>query len=87
MISVIMRKVRTLLAVRAEAVKQIAPADPFGTKENPTKGQEKEICDDVSDGGHKEETSEQEFQKATDALRIDGGATLHTSQRHLKRWA
>ena len=34
MISVIRRKVRMLLAVRAEAVKQIAPVDPFGTKEN-----------------------------------------------------
>ena len=35
MISVIRKKVRMLLAVRAEAVKQIAPANPFGTKENP----------------------------------------------------
>ena len=35
MISVIRRKVRMLLAVRAEAVKQIAPANPFRTKENP----------------------------------------------------
>ena len=35
MISMIRRKVRMLLAVRAEAVKQIASVDPFGTKENP----------------------------------------------------
>ena len=34
MISVIRRKVRMLLAVRAEAVKQIALANPFETKEN-----------------------------------------------------
>ena len=35
MTSVIRRKARMLLAVRAEAVKQIAPASPFGTKESP----------------------------------------------------
>ena len=34
MISVIRRKVRMLLAERAEAVKQTAPANPFGTKES-----------------------------------------------------
>ena len=47
---------------------------------------EKEDCDDESDGGDEEKTSEQEFQKATDAMCIDGGASLHTSHRHLKRW-
>ena len=35
MISVIRKKVRMLLTVRAEAVKQIAPGNPSGTKENP----------------------------------------------------
>ena len=35
MIREIRRKVRMLLAERAEAVKQTAPANPFGTKENP----------------------------------------------------
>lgn len=35
MISVIRRKVRMLLAERAEAVKQTAPANPLETKENP----------------------------------------------------
>ena len=41
----------------------------------------------MSDEGNEEETSQQEFQKATDALCIDGGASLHTSHRQLKRWA
>src|SRR4051812_14581255 len=33
------------------------------------------------------ETSEQEFQKATEVLCVDGGASLHTSHRQLKQWA
>ena len=33
--SVIRKKVRKLLAGRAKAVEQIAPTNPFGTKENP----------------------------------------------------
>jgi hypothetical protein len=37
--------------------------------------------------GDEEETSEQEFQKATDALCINGGASLHSSHRLLKKWA
>ena len=41
----------------------------------------------MSDEGNEEETSEHEFQKATDALCIDGGASLHTSLCELKRWA
>lgn len=32
-------------------------------------------------------TSEQEFRKATEAMCIDGGASLHSSHRQLKRWA
>ena len=51
------------------------------------KGQEKEACDDESNRGDEEETSEQEFQKATDAMCIDEGASLHTSRCRLKRWA
>ena len=51
----------------------------------PARGREKEVCNDESDGGDEEETSEQEFQKATDALCIDRGASLH-SHRQLKRW-
>ena len=63
------------------------PGKPFRNQGKPARGQEKEICDDVSDEGNEEETSEQEFQKATDAMCIDGGASLHTSHRQLKRWA
>ena len=40
----------------------------------------------MSYGGNEEETSEQEFQKATDALCFDEGASLHTSHRQLMRW-
>ena len=63
------------------------PDKPFRNQEKLARGREKEACDDESDGGNEEETSEQEFQKATNALRIDGGASLHTSHRQLKRWA
>ena len=35
MISMIRRKVRMMLAKRAEAVKKTSPANPFRTKENP----------------------------------------------------
>lgn len=41
----------------------------------------------MSDGGNEEETSEQEFHRAADALCIDGGASLHSSHRQHKRWA
>ena len=63
------------------------PGKPFRNKGKPARGQEKEVCDDESDGGDEEETSEQEFRKATDAMCIDGGASLHTSHRQLERWA
>ena len=63
------------------------PSKPFRNQGKPARGREKEACDDESDGGDEEETSEQEFQKATDALCIDGGASLHTSHCQLKRWA
>ncbi|SPT20377.1 unnamed protein product [Triticum aestivum] len=33
-----------------------------------------------------DETSEQEFQKATEVLCVDGGASLHASHRQLKQW-
>ena len=57
------------------------PSKPFRSKGKPVKGQEMQACDDESDRGDEEETSEQEFQKATDALCIHGGASLHTSHR------
>ena len=63
------------------------PDKPFRNQGKPARGREKEACDDESDGGDEEETSEQEFQKATDALCVDGGVSLHTSHRQLKRWA
>ena len=63
------------------------PSKPLRSKGNPSRGREKEAYDDESDRGDEEETIEQEFQKATDALCIDGGASLRTSHRELKRWA
>ena len=57
------------------------PGKPFRNQGKPARGREKETCDDESDGGDEEETSEQEFQKATNALCIDGGASLHISHR------
>ena len=33
-----------------------------------------------------DEADEQEFQKATEVLCVDGGASLHTSHRQLKQW-
>ena len=50
----------------------------------PARGREKTECDDESDEGDEEEPSEQESQKATDALCIDGGASLHSSHCKLK---
>ena len=61
------------------------PSKPFQNQGKPARGQEKETCDHLSDGGNEEETSEQEFQRATDALCFDGGVSLHSSHRHLKR--
>ena len=60
---------------------------PLRNQERPARGREKEDCNDESNGGDQEETSEQEFQKATDALCIDEVASLHFSHRQLKRWA
>ena len=44
------------------------PGKPLRNQGKLVRGREKEACDDESDGGDEEETSEQEFQKATDAL-------------------
>lgn len=44
----------------------------------------KEDCNNESDRGDEEETSKHEFQKATNALCIDGGASLHSSHRQPK---
>jgi hypothetical protein len=46
----------------------------------PNKGREKKE-EEESDGGDGEDTSEHEFQRATKAMCIDGGASLHSSHR------
>ena len=48
-------------------------------------GREKKQEDDDHD--EDDESGEQEFQKATEAMCVDGGASLHTSHRRLKQWA
>ena len=52
--------------------------------DRPPRGRDKDEDDDedMDDG----DNSEQEFQKATEVLCVDGGASLHTSHRQLKQW-
>ena len=54
-------------------------------QERPARGRDKKEGDD--DREEDDESSEHEFQKATEAMCIDGGASLHTSHRQLKQWA
>ena len=52
-------------------------------EKNPPRGREKKEEDEVSEDEDNDESSEPEFQKATEAMCIDGGASLH-SHRQLK---
>jgi hypothetical protein len=52
----------------------------------PNTGHEKKE-EEESDGGDGEDTSEHEFQRATEAMCIDRGASLHSSHRQDKQWA
>src|SRR3954464_9568501 len=54
--------------------------------DRPPRGRDKDEDDDDDEDMDDVETSEQEFQKATEVLCIDGGASLHTSHRQLKQW-
>ena len=47
---------------------------------------DKDEDEDEDDEMDEDETDEQEFQKATEVLCVDGGASLHTSHRQLKQW-
>ncbi|SPT20406.1 unnamed protein product [Triticum aestivum] len=53
--------------------------------DRPPRGRDKDEDDD-SEEMDDDETSEQEFQKATEVLCVDGGASLHASHRQLKQW-
>src|SRR4051812_1967250 len=55
--------------------------------DRPPRGRDKDEDDDNDEEMDDVETSEQEFQKATEVLCVDGGASLHTSHRQLKQWA
>src|SRR3954468_11025972 len=50
------------------------------------RGRDKDEDDNDDEDMDDAETSEQEFQKATEVLCVDGGASLHTSHRQLKQW-
>src|SRR4051812_4108420 len=55
--------------------------------DRPPRGRDKDEDDDDDDEDMVDvETSEQEFQKATEVLCVDGGASLHTSHCQLKQW-
>ena len=54
-------------------------------QERPARGRNKKQEDDDHD--EDDESGEQEFQKAMEAMCVDGGASLHTSHRQLKQWA
>src|SRR3954463_10208337 len=54
--------------------------------DRPPRGRDKDEDDDNDEDMDDAETSEQEFQKATEVLCVDGGASLHTSHRQLKQW-
>ena len=54
-------------------------------QERPSRGRDKKQEDDDHD--EDDESGDHEFQKATKAMCVDGGASLHTSHRQLKQWA
>jgi hypothetical protein len=54
-------------------------------RDRPPRGRDKDEADDDDLGD--DESSEHEFQKATEVLCVDGGASLHSSHRQLKLWA
>ena len=55
-------------------------------QERPTRGRDKKKKED-DDHDEDDEFGDHEFQKATEAMCIDGGASLHTSHCQLKQWA
>ena len=52
--------------------------------DRPPRGRDKDEDDDNDEDMDDDEADEQEFQKATEVLCVDGGASLHTSHRQLK---
>ena len=59
--------------------------DKDNQQERPARDRDKKQEDDDHD--EDDESGEHEFQKATEAMCVDGGASLHTSHRQLKQWA
>src|SRR3954465_9697328 len=55
--------------------------------DRPPRGRDKDEDDDDDEDMDDIETNEQEFQKATEVLCVDGGASLLTSRHQLKQWA
>src|SRR3954465_15479857 len=54
--------------------------------DRPPRGRDKDEDDDDDEDMKDPETSEPEFQKATEVLCVDGGASLHASRHQLKQW-
>src|SRR3954463_325081 len=54
--------------------------------DRPPRGRDQDEDDDDDEDMEDPETSEQEFQKATEVLCVDGGASLHASRHQLKQW-
>ena len=59
--------------------------DKDNQQERPAQGRDKNQEDDDHD--EDDESGDHEFQKATEAMCVDGGASLHISHRQLKQWA
>ena len=54
--------------------------------DRPPRGRDKDEDNNDDEDMDDDEIDEQEFQKATEVLCIDSGASLHTSHRQLKQW-
>ena len=63
---------------RGKAMQQQGDRPPRGCDKDEDEDEDEDMDDDEAD--------EQEFQKATVVLCIDGGASLHASHRQLKQW-
>src|SRR3954470_16345611 len=72
---------------RSAPAREDADKDKQRQTDIPPHGRDKNEDDDEDEDMDDVETSEQEFQKATEGLCVDGGASLHTSHRQLKQWA
>src|SRR3954462_1587421 len=83
-------KERAQAGGRGSGTKRPGPGERRGKDkqrqaDRPPRGRDKSEDDDDDEDMEDPETSEQEFQKATEVLCVDGGASLHASHHQLKR--